>query len=191
MLKRHKIELQKGRAFYQLTKSETVQDYKKLVVRRTSDGTFVTGAAVRAVLKIPKTVSCKVEVDAEELPDFEVFVQSTSHNRHVVADSKVLYRVSEDEEIEEDPDATVEKEEEQEVATATTRRGRKVKKRKVEKDVPSPPVAKKAAKAAKKDANGASGGVGGPVEIAFSFDTTGSMYACLGEVRRKVQVRTH
>ena len=25
------------------------------------------------------------------------------------------------------------------------------------------------------------------MEIAFSFDTTGSMYACLGEVRRKIQ----
>ena len=28
---------------------------------------------------------------------------------------------------------------------------------------------------------------GGPVEIAFSFDTTGSMYACLGEVRRTLK----
>ena len=25
------------------------------------------------------------------------------------------------------------------------------------------------------------------VDVAFSFDTTGSMYACLGEVRRKLQ----
>jgi hypothetical protein len=25
------------------------------------------------------------------------------------------------------------------------------------------------------------------MEIAFSFDTTGSMYACLGEVRRQLQ----
>ena len=30
-------------------------------------------------------------------------------------------------------------------------------------------------------------GPGGTVEIAFSFDTTGSMYPCLGEVRRKLQ----
>ena len=31
-------------------------------------------------------------------------------------------------------------------------------------------------------------GPGSPIDVAFSFDTTGSMYACLGEVRRKVQV---
>lgn len=27
----------------------------------------------------------------------------------------------------------------------------------------------------------------GPIEIAFSFDTTGSMYACLSEVRRRIK----
>ena len=32
----------------------------------------------------------------------------------------------------------------------------------------------------------AAGGPGGPMEIVFSFDTTGSMYSCLDEVRKNV-----
>ena len=31
-------------------------------------------------------------------------------------------------------------------------------------------------------AGGAVGGAGGPMEIVFSFDTTGSMYPCLTQV---------
>ncbi len=31
------------------------------------------------------------------------------------------------------------------------------------------------------------GGPGGPLEVVFTFDTTGSMYGCLAEVRKRVQ----
>ena len=44
-----------------------------------------------------------------------------------------------------------------------------------------------ATKKAKLSSSSYTGG-NGRVEIVFSFDTTGSMYACLAEVRRKIQV---
>ena len=43
VLEKNKIKLEKGKAFYQLTKPETIQDYKKLVVMRNSDNAFITG----------------------------------------------------------------------------------------------------------------------------------------------------
>ena len=33
----------KGNAFYQLTKKETIQDYKNIVAKRKSDGCMITG----------------------------------------------------------------------------------------------------------------------------------------------------
>ncbi len=44
----------------------------------------ITGESVREVLKIPKVPKgsiSKFELEEDEVPDFTVFVQSTSHNR--------------------------------------------------------------------------------------------------------------
>ena len=89
------LEFAKGRAFYQITKPEIIQDYKKLVVRRLSDGKYITGEAVRTVLDIPKNKK-RFKLDLEEIPDFQVFVQSTSHNRVVLPDSVLLYDIRKD-----------------------------------------------------------------------------------------------
>ena len=70
---------------------------KTVVVMRKSDGAFLTGGAVRQLLKIPKgrggSSKKRVSVDTASMPDFSLFVQSTSHNRVLLPDTKVLYRV--------------------------------------------------------------------------------------------------
>ena len=48
------LEFSPGRAFYQLTKKETVQDYKLVLARRKADGALVAGEELRTVLNIPK-----------------------------------------------------------------------------------------------------------------------------------------
>lgn len=81
-LESKKVIFAKGKAFYEMTKGEIVQDYKKVVVMRNKDNMFITGEGVRDVLKIPKTTTVsKVVLDSDEIPDFSVFVQSTSYNR--------------------------------------------------------------------------------------------------------------
>ena len=64
---------------------------------RKSDGAFLTGDAVRQLLKIPKgrggSSKKRVAVDAAAMPDFSLFVQSTSHNRVLLPNTKVLYSV--------------------------------------------------------------------------------------------------
>lgn len=44
--KSNSLEFAKGKGFYQLTKPETIQDNKEIVVRRKSDGQIVTGDEV-------------------------------------------------------------------------------------------------------------------------------------------------
>ncbi len=92
------LEFKKGRGFYQLTKSELIQDYKEVVVRRKADGQIVTGDKVREVLKIPKS-SKKFTLDLDEVGDFDVFVQSTSVNRILLPGTEFLYEVEEGDEV--------------------------------------------------------------------------------------------
>eukprot|EP00092_Neocalanus_flemingeri_P008093 GFUD01008733.1.p1 GENE.GFUD01008733.1~~GFUD01008733.1.p1 ORF type:complete len:520 (-),score=147.42 GFUD01008733.1:102-1661(-) len=161
------IKFEKGKAYYQLTKKEVIQDYKKIVVRRVVDGKFITGDAVREILKIPKNNPRKVSVDNDEVLDFEIFVQSTSYNRILLPDTKMIYQIKDlpEEDI---SDGEVQEKEKTEGKAAAKRKASED-----EKD--SEPKNKKKP------------GIGGKVEVVFSFDTTGSMYACLGEVRRGIK----
>ena len=157
------LEFSPGRAFYQLTKKETVQDYKLVLARRKADGALVAGEELRTVLNIPKKSAKKVTVDLENIPDFDIFVQSTSYNRVLLPGTKLLYKL-EGEEV----DVT------DKAATAT--------KRKPDTKDDTSTGSEDSAAAEKKARTS-----GNPVvEVVFSFDTTGSMYACLAEVRRGV-----
>ncbi|CAH1269974.1 Hypp4267 [Branchiostoma lanceolatum] len=162
-VKDNKLEFAKGKGFYQLTKPETIQRYKEVVARRKTDGAFVSGDAVRKVLGIPKDDS-NFSLNKKNIPDFDVFIQSTSYNRVLVPNTEFLYEVK----------ASC-------TAGSTGKRKAKAadvmiscKKAKKDETVPSPCVPPHFPP-------------GGPMEIVFSFDTTGSMGGCIAEVRREVQ----
>lgn len=84
------LKFKKGSGYYQLTKPEVIQDYKNVVARRKSDKSFVYGDAVREVLGI-KSSSKKFSLKLSEVPDFDVFIQSTSVNRVLLAGTDFLY----------------------------------------------------------------------------------------------------
>lgn len=90
------LEFKKGCGYYQLTKPEVIQDYKKVVARRKLDGSFVAGDAVKKILGIESS-SKKYSVKLSDMPDFDVFVQSTSVNRVLVPGTEFLYE--EDDEL--------------------------------------------------------------------------------------------
>ncbi len=61
--KEHDLEFATGKGFYQLTKPETIQGNKEIIVRRKSDGKIVTGDEVcqfsrRVYYEIFKISSC-------------------------------------------------------------------------------------------------------------------------------------
>jgi von Willebrand factor type A domain len=80
----------KGKAFYQLTKKETIQATKELVVRDIRTGHTYSGPDARELLGLPNK-EVKV-VPATYTNQYELFCQSTSTNRHLVGGTKVLWR---------------------------------------------------------------------------------------------------
>lgn len=79
----------KGAAFYQLTKSETVQDHKRVMIRDKKTGAVYEGYAARKMLGLPD--SGQVRLRPGDHGGFDLFIQSTSYNRHLVAGTQVVY----------------------------------------------------------------------------------------------------
>ena len=167
---RNKLVFKPGKGFYQITKPETIQVYKEIVARRKSDGTFVTGSALRTILGIAPTDTERFKLDSDKLTDFDIFVQSTSYNRVLMAGAEFLYEADDSKPGMSMSDilaARKKAESEKQVTAAEP-------KPTLSKEATVPDVAPP-------------GGPGSPIEIVFCFDTTGSMGGCILEVRKYVQ----
>lgn len=80
----------KGCAFYQLNKPESaVQDYKKILIRDKTTQAIYYGAAARQMLGLPTWGTIKLAPGQHG--NFDVFVQSTSVNRKLVAGTSLIY----------------------------------------------------------------------------------------------------
>ncbi|MFG2359015.1 VWA domain-containing protein [Streptomyces sp. NPDC048521] len=77
-----------GGAFYQLSKSEKIQAQKQIAVLEKKTDQVYTGPEARALLGLPDV---EVRVKPDHNDDFTIFVQSTSVNRKLVANTQVLF----------------------------------------------------------------------------------------------------
>ncbi|MEV5880876.1 VWA domain-containing protein [Streptomyces sp. NPDC052101] len=76
-----------GGAFYQLSKSEKIQARKQIAVLEKKTDRVYTGPEARALLGLPDV---EVRVKPDHNDDFTIFVQSTSVNRKLVPNTRVL-----------------------------------------------------------------------------------------------------
>jgi hypothetical protein len=76
-----------GRAHYQLMKTETIQGNKELMVVEKSSGRAYSGPDARKIVGLPDMT---VRVKPDHNPDFDIFVQSTSTNRKLIAGTRLL-----------------------------------------------------------------------------------------------------
>ncbi|MEU7067439.1 vWA domain-containing protein [Streptomyces sp. NPDC053429] len=76
-----------GCAFYQLSKSEKVQARKQIAVLEKKTDRVYTGPQARALLGLP---DAEVRVKPDQNDDFTIFVQSTSVNRKLVPNTRLL-----------------------------------------------------------------------------------------------------
>lgn len=76
-----------GSCFYQLTKTETIQPHKDIAVLEKATGKVYAGAGARGVIGLPDS---EVRVKPDYNPLFDVYVQSTSTNRKLIAGTKLL-----------------------------------------------------------------------------------------------------
>lgn len=79
----------KGAAFYELSKPETVQDNKKIIIRNKVSQNIYAGGKARQYLGLPETGDVRLRPGDND--KFDVFVQSTSVNRKVVRDTDLIY----------------------------------------------------------------------------------------------------
>jgi len=77
-----------GNAYYQLTKTETIQPQKLVIVVDKTNGKAYSGAEARHLIGLPDGQSVRVRPDYN--PKYDIFVQSTSVNRKLLQDTKVL-----------------------------------------------------------------------------------------------------
>jgi hypothetical protein len=83
-----KTDMKKGTAFYQLSKTEKVQEYKKIIIRDRIKGHTYSGSAARNMLGLPQYGEIRLVPGTHG--QYDVFIQSTSVNRKLVADTDVL-----------------------------------------------------------------------------------------------------
>lgn len=79
----------KGNAFYQLSKAETVQAAKEILLRDCTTGAVYGGAQARGILGLPAGQDVKVK--PADHGTWDVFVQSTSNNRKLMPGTNLLY----------------------------------------------------------------------------------------------------
>lgn len=97
------IMFKRGRGFYELTKHETVQQYKEVIIQDRVTGEMFTGTQVRERLGLlPQIESggAKENLSSRNTAEFRVFVQSTSFNRKLIAGTTFMYEITDLEEEE-------------------------------------------------------------------------------------------
>lgn len=79
-----------GRGYYPLTKRETIQANKDVLIMENATGLVYGGFdAIRQLLNLPKGTDVRVTPDAN--PAYTVYVKSTANNRKLLAGWKLIY----------------------------------------------------------------------------------------------------
>lgn len=86
------IAFTKGCAFYQLSKTETVQEYKQIAIRDKITGAVYSGFGARDMLGLPHYGEVKLAPGMNG--QYEIFVQSTSVNRKLVKGTNLMIWVN-------------------------------------------------------------------------------------------------
>jgi len=90
----HDLKYVAGCAFYELTKPEQIAENKTVVAKELATGKMITGALVRTTLGIPSgrdATAKRFKLDPEASTEYRIFVESTSYNRVLVPGTQVLY----------------------------------------------------------------------------------------------------
>jgi hypothetical protein len=84
----------KGTVYYELVKTETVQDHKNLIIRKKdSTGAVYAGHAARHLLGLPDYGNIRLAPKNHGAGAWEIFIQSTSVNRVLPSGTKVLLKM--------------------------------------------------------------------------------------------------
>lgn len=80
-----------GNYYFQFAKRETISDAKEILIRHKISGKVFGGPEARALVGLPATGT--VRVSPQPNPEYDVFIQSTSLNRNLIAGHYLLIKV--------------------------------------------------------------------------------------------------
>lgn len=78
-----------GLWYYQLTKTETIQANKKIIIHNKINGNTYTGDDAKSVLSLP--IGQNFKLSPGNLGDWLIFIQSTSVNRKLIGGTRLVY----------------------------------------------------------------------------------------------------
>lgn len=78
----------KGTVYYQLSKTETVQNHKDIIIFDKESGKYYSGDNARSLLSLPLYVDIKLKPGMSN--KYDIFVQSTSVNRKLIPGTRLL-----------------------------------------------------------------------------------------------------
>ena len=142
-----------------MTKKELVSDIKTLIIRRKTDGKLITGEYIRVILGLPSNKDIKIK--NIDIVDFDIFIQSTSPIRKLIEGTTVLYKSD----IDNNSIPVIEISESENIIE-TEQENKEIIKECLDKVNEGPKI----------------------TELLITFDTTGSMYPCLTQVRNNVKI---
>lgn len=87
-----RIPFQKGRGFYELTKTESIQSYKEMILVHNKTGAMHGGVDAKMLLGLP--LGGTIKVRPGQHGDYKVFVQSTSNNRKLISGTELLWKLA-------------------------------------------------------------------------------------------------
>lgn len=90
------IAFEKGRGFYELSKPETIQQYKEIILEDKKSGDMYSGGEVRKYLGLQPQRAAGGEHEKlrpQKTGEYIVYVQSTSVNRKLIGGTRFLYEV--------------------------------------------------------------------------------------------------
>lgn len=89
------LRYEKGKGFYELVKSETIQKYKEIVLEDKQTGDMFTGRRARDLIGLDQDDDVTFTSTRKPWSDkYRVFVQSTSYTRKLPNGTKFLYEIN-------------------------------------------------------------------------------------------------
>jgi hypothetical protein len=84
------MRYEKGIGYYQLTKTENIQPQKQIIVVEKKTQKAYGGREARQIIGLPETGTVRVKPDYN--PDYDIYVQSTSLNRNLMPNTRLLVK---------------------------------------------------------------------------------------------------
>lgn len=81
-----------GRGFYEFTKREEIQEYKEVVLRDRNTGDMYSGDQAKRLIGLTPGIRQNL-TPGPSTDKYDIFIQSTSFNRKLKADTRFLYEV--------------------------------------------------------------------------------------------------